>query len=105
MAENKHGNPRPTTWRVQKVTATPGVTLAELIHVEWFKPNPEWQRLMDDETYDGDMPDQFIDAEPGEDGAEAYEPSAGRLTLDVTHGPDLKPNDNVTVTVALLPHG
>jgi len=91
-----------TTWRVQQVTATPGVVLAELRHVEWFKPNPEWQRLMDDETYDGDDPDEFIDADPGEDGAEFIEPDAGRLTLDVTEGPALRPNDNVAITIEVM---
>lgn len=104
-----------TTWRVEKVTATEGQTLAALVKVQWFLKNPE--RVAIDAEYDAfyaehgeeateakylgiEWPEEFIDCEPDDEGAEFIESVDGtrRLTLDITDGLDLAPGDNVAVT-------
>lgn len=88
-----------TTWIVEKITATPGRTVAELVRVEWFKRNPTYDEVMADETYDGDVPDEFLPAEPGELGAESTQIDVGSMSLEITDGLALRPGDNVVVTV------
>jgi hypothetical protein len=90
-----------TTWLVDKVTGDRNETTAELIQVDWYKPNPEHARLLADDTYDGDMPDEWLDAARGEDGADFVELD-GRMTLDITPGPNLRPDDNVVITLTLV---
>jgi hypothetical protein len=86
-----------TTWRVIKVTATEGQTLAELRQVEWWKKNPAWD---DESTPDDALGDEFLDAEPGEQGAEFSE-NAGHMTIDITGGWELSPGDNVNLTLSV----
>lgn len=108
-----------STWVVDTVTEKPGLIVAELHEVEWFKENPDWQAMMTEydellgqgtsqEAVDAEMnrrhpdaPEQFVDALPGEEGADCTE-STGRLTLDITNGPELHPMDNVELSVAVL---
>lgn len=87
-----------TTWQVKKVTETPGRTVADLVRVEWFKRNPEYDRLMADDTYDGDMPGEFIDAGPGEASSFCSDLD-DYLSLDITDGPALHPGDDVYITI------
>lgn len=107
------------TWRVTKVTATKGATIAELVEVEWFKKNPAHvatmaeyddmvERLGQEETdrvlaerADQGFIEEFLEAEPGEEGASFVE-VAGRLTLDITDGLHLRPEDNVATTIDAL---
>lgn len=91
-----------TTWRCTKVTSTEGQTVAELVQVSWFKRNPEYDQLVDE--VDVEMPDEFLDAEPGEPGADYIDAVDGTkpLTLDITDGLDLTPGDNVVVTIDAL---
>lgn len=91
-----------TTWRVQKVTATEGRTVAELARVSWFKKNEDYDRIMADESYDGDLPDEFLDCEPGEPGAEFIDLGGESLTIDVAEGLVLKPGDNVAMVLDVL---
>lgn len=107
-----------TTWRVTKITMTEGRTMAELDRVEWFKPNPEFVARM--AQYDALVaefgeaeadrrsaaePDaevyyeETIEAEPGEPGAEWYQPGAESMTIDIHDGLDLVPGDNVFMTL------
>lgn len=87
---------------VEQVTEKPGCVLAELRPVTWFKTNPAftaWQQLPQDD--ESDAPDEFIDAQPGEEGAEAME-EGPRITLDITNGPEMHPLDNVLVEYRVL---
>lgn len=114
-----------TTWRVTKRTETEGLAVVELVRVEWFKKNPAWLAM--DARYDEllaehdndteavdplinaefpDFIDEFIDASPGEEGAQFTEAS-GHLTLDLSDGMldandalDLRPGDDVIVDLA-----
>jgi hypothetical protein len=63
-----------TTWRVVKVTATEGRTLAELVRVEWFKKGAD-----------------FIEAE-------------GTLTLDISgdDDPEMWPGADVFLHVSVV---
>jgi len=88
-----------TTWIVEKITATPGRTVAELTRVEWYKRNPAYDEAMADETFDSELPDEFLDAEPGAVGAESMQIEIGSMSLETTDGLDLRPGDNVIVTV------
>lgn len=90
-----------TMWRVQEVRAIEGQTTAILEQVEWYRRNPDHAAAMADESHEGDMPDEFIDAEPGEAGAEYIEAVNGTksLVLDITDGLDLRPGDNVLLTI------
>lgn len=94
-----------TTWRVDVVIAKPGVTMAELYRVEWFKPNPAYEQWLDNGEPGGPGPDEFLDAKPGEPDAEVVRLDASRLTLDITEGPELRPNDDVMVTVKRIEDG
>lgn len=95
MTDSKENDMR-TTWTVTKVTATPNLTLADLQRVEWYKPNPAWDT--DDEAVE-----EFIDAEAGEPGASHVE-AEGTLHIEITEGLDLKPGDNVLLTLSVLEH-
>ena len=86
-----------TTWRVTKVTATEGMTLAELRQVEWWRKNPAWD---DEATPDDALGEEFLDAEPGEQGA-GFSECSGVATIDITDGLLLQPGDNVHLTVAV----
>jgi hypothetical protein len=89
--------------------------MAELQEVEWFKPNPEhvaemkeFNALADaegDEAADAhfagrELPDEFIDALPGEDGA-MFMDARGHMTLDITDGPELHPMDSVLMDLCV----
>lgn len=109
--------PMNTTWRVRKVIAIEGRTTAELVRVEWFKPNPAYLQMMAEydaliesvgkeeaqritaEQDDGEWLDETLEAEPGEETAEYFEPGGEALTVDITDGLDLKPGDNVRMTL------
>ena len=91
-----------TTWRVVVVTEKPGVTVAELTCVEWFRPNPAYNLHADDVPPPAGMPPEFLSAEPGGEGALLDDSGIGRLTLDVTDGPDLHAGDNVRLTVEVI---
>lgn len=98
-----------TTWKVVEVIEKPGIVLAELVEVEWFKVNPEWTEQMarfqaieeaegikaaDEKSLDWPEIEEFIATEPGEEGANETE-SRGKATIDITDGPELHPLDNV----------
>lgn len=59
-----------TFWRVESVKSVRGHEEAEvaLQRGVWFKKNPEFEAQMADESYDGDLADEFLDlAGPAED--------------------------------------
>jgi hypothetical protein len=90
-----------TTWRVVKVTATEGRTIAELVRVEWFKKNPA---LDPDKVYGPDeAPEEFIDAHPVDKGAEFIE-AEGTLTLDISgeDDPEMWPGADVFLNVTVV---
>lgn len=87
-----------TYWRVDEVTEKPGLVLAKLTPVAWFKTNPEYAAHADEVGWDGE---EFIDAYPGDDGAECVEEGGPSITLDVTEGPDLHPLDNVMMAMTV----
>lgn len=82
-----------TTWRVTKVTETEGAVTADLERVAWFKSNS---------AYDGvDDTEEFIDAEPGEVGAD-YIDAAGKIVgFDISDGPELHAGDDVFVEITV----
>lgn len=106
-----------TTWRVKRVTATEGKTEAELVRVEWFKRNPEYDQMMADydalvetagkeeaDRITAEQPDVWIDeflddVQPDDDDAEFMEPGHDAMTIDITGGLDLHPGDNVIITL------
>jgi hypothetical protein len=105
-----------TTWTVEQVTEKPCTVTAELRQVDWFKKNPERAAL--DAEYDKfvaahsdeeanekylsyEWPEEFIEARPGDEGAE-YIDGHGRLTLDITEGPELHAGDDVMLTVQVV---
>lgn len=87
-----------TYWQVQEVVEKPGIVLALLKPVEWFKKNPEYEAHADEVGWEGD---EFVDANPGEDGAEMIESGLG-ITIDITEGPELHPLDNVAMAMTVL---
>jgi hypothetical protein len=108
-----------TTWRVQRVEMTEGKTIAQLVRVEWFKENPAYTAMMDEydamveehgreETdrilaeRDDPFIEQFLDdVQPGDEGAD-YLDAGDSMTIDVTNGLDLRPGDNVVMTLDAL---
>lgn len=91
-----------TMWIVETITEKPGQIVAELKPVEWFKPNPEFAAVADVvPSEDFEYPDEFIDALPGEEGAE-YVDLGKHIELDITNGPELHPLDNVRLSIDVL---
>lgn len=88
-----------TTWRVEEVTEKPGIVLATLQRVEWFKKNPDFDAAMVDEKQE--LPEEFLDALPGDEDAEIVE-VGGTITLDITDGPELHPLDDVVLSLRVL---
>lgn len=88
-------------WRVQKVTETEGSVTAELRQVSWFKRNPEWEATADQTPAPDPSPDEFVDCEPDEEGAEFFE-IEGRMTLVITEGPEMHAGDNVFMEYRVL---
>lgn len=89
-----------TTWRVTEVTEKPGIVQATLERVELFKRNPEWEAHADEVGWDGD---EFVEAAADDPEAEAIE-LGGKVTIDVTEGPDVHPLDLVRMTIEVLVH-
>lgn len=89
-----------THWIVEQITEKPGLVEARLQRVEWFKKNPAFAAAMADEN-EPDLPEEFIDAEPGEEGAETIE-VGGALTMDVTEGPEMHPLDAVLISLRVV---
>jgi hypothetical protein len=89
-----------STWRVDRVIMTKHSTIAEITRVEWWKQNPDYTLLFDDESYEGDMPDEFIEALPGEDVAECLVMGTGTMTIDLSAEELLDPGDNLVLTIA-----
>lgn len=89
-----------STWVVDEVTEKPGIVTAKLRQVEWFKKNPAFEAAMADESEE-ELPEEFIDAAPGELGAESIE-VGGSMTLDITDGPELHAMDNLLISVRVL---
>lgn len=103
-------------WYVKRVIAEQSGVTAELVGLEWFTRNPaydameeEYQTLVDAEGeeaadavfMDREMPDEFIDCEPTDEGA-LNVPAAGQITVDVTDGPALMPGQLVRVSLELI---
>jgi hypothetical protein len=87
-----------THWRVIERTEREGITLVELLPVMWFKKNPEYDAHADEVGWDGE---EFIDALPGEDGADFIE-SGKAIVLDMTEHEDLHPGDDVQLVIDVL---
>lgn len=103
-----------TTWRVQRVEMTEGKTVAQLVRVEWFAKNPAFDEMMerfkaieeaegiaaaDEQSMDWpEVPEWLDDVQPGDEGADFID-AGDSMTIDVTDGLDLRPGDNVVVTL------
>lgn len=100
MTDPNEGETMKTTWHVTEVHATEGSTIATLARVEWFKVNPTYKELMADDDYDGDLPDEFLEAEPGDETAE-YIDTGDVMKINVTDGLDLQPGLDVFMVLDL----
>lgn len=96
----REGIAMETTWRVEEVTERPGLLSATLQRVEWFKKNPDYDAKLD-EVGGTEGVDEFLDALPGEPGADVAE-VGGTITLDVTDGPELHPLDDVILSLRVV---
>ncbi len=85
-----------TTWIVDEIRERGNSVTASLRAVHWFKPNPEYAATLGD-----DVSEEFIDAEPDEEGADHYD-EYGALELDISQGPDMHAEDSVVITMKVL---
>ncbi len=106
-----------TTWRVKKVVATEERVSAELVRVEWFRKNPELERMMaeyknveqaeglaaaDERFKDSPWVDEFLTAGPDDPEAEFVEHGDGALTIELPDDFALAAGDDVRMTLEVL---
>jgi hypothetical protein len=88
-------------WRVEQIVERAGYREAELMRIRWYKLNPAYTAAVESSTPDNELPDEYLETQ--QDDPDAIQADAGgTMTVDITDGPELKPEDTVTIQLSKL---